>query len=80
MAELDADPEIGFVTGKIMRHDDRNVIEQAGHDFYTCGHFQPIGLDQTDTGQYDERRPTAIVTAAAALYRRQALAEARGLR
>ena len=76
VAELDGDPGIGFVTGKIMRHDDRNVIEQAGHDFFTCGHFQPIGLDQPDTGQYDERRPTAIVTAAAALYRRQALAEA----
>ena len=76
VAELDADPGIGFVTGKIMRHDDRKVIEQAGHDFFTCGHFQPIGLDQPDTGQYDVRRPTAIVTAAAALYRRQALTEA----
>lgn len=76
VAELDADPGVGFVTGKIMRHDDRKVIEQAGHDFFTCGHFEPIGLDQQDRGQYDERRPTAIATAAAALYRRQALSEA----
>jgi GT2 family glycosyltransferase len=75
VAELDRDPGVGFVTGKIMRHDDRNVIEQAGHEFFTCGHFQPIGLDEPDTGQYDERRPTAIVTAAAALYRRQALTD-----
>jgi GT2 family glycosyltransferase len=73
VAELDRDPGLGFVTGKIMRYDDRDVIEQAGHDFYTCGAFEPRGLDERDTGQYDERRATAIVTAAAALYRREAL-------
>jgi GT2 family glycosyltransferase len=73
VAELDRDPGVGFVTGKVMRYDDRDVIEQAGHDFYTCGRFEPRGLDERDTGQYDERRPTAVVTAAAALYRREAL-------
>jgi GT2 family glycosyltransferase len=77
-AELDRDPEVGFVTGKIMRHDDRDVIEQAGHDFFVCGHFEPVGLDQKDEGQYDERRATAIVTAAASLYRREALSRAGG--
>ncbi|HEY3191604.1 MAG TPA: glycosyltransferase family 2 protein [Solirubrobacterales bacterium] len=76
--ELDRDQAVGFVTGKIMRHDDRDVIEQAGHDFFVCGRFEPIGLDQPDTGQYEERRPTAIVTAAAALYRREALNRAGG--
>ena len=76
VAELERDPEVGFITGKIMRHDDRDVIEQAGHDFFTCGHFEPRGLDQRDRGQYDERRPTTIVTAAAALYRREALRRA----
>ena len=39
--ELDRDPRLGFATGKIMRHDDRDVIEQAGHDFFTCGRFEP---------------------------------------
>jgi len=78
VAELDRDPRVGFVTGKIMRHDDRNLIEQAGHDFYTCGRFEPRGLDQRDEGQYDERRPTPVVTAAAALYRREALEAAGG--
>ena len=42
VAELERD-RVGFVTGKIMRHDDREVIEQAGHDFFTCGHFEPAG-------------------------------------
>ena len=71
--ELDRDPKLGFVTGKVMRHDDRGVIEQVGQDFYTCGRFEPRGLDERDEGQYDERRATPVVTAAAALYRRGAL-------
>ena len=78
VAELDRDPRLAFVTGKVMRHDDRDVIEQAGHDFFTCGRFEPRGLDERDEGQYDERRATPIVTAAAALYRRDALEAAGG--
>ena len=78
VGEFERDPRLGFATGKIMRHDDRGVIEQAGHDFYTCGRFEPRGLDERDEGQYDERRATPIVTAAAALYRREALEAAGG--
>jgi GT2 family glycosyltransferase len=78
VGELDRDPRLGFATGKIMRYDDRGVIEQAGHDFYTCGRFEPRGLDERDEGQYDQRAPTAIVTAAAAMYRREALEQAGG--
>jgi GT2 family glycosyltransferase len=78
VAELDRDPRLAFVTGKVMRHDDRDVIEQAGHDFFTCGRFEPRGLDERDEGQYDEPRATPIVTAAAALYRRDALEAAGG--
>ena len=73
VAELDHDPELGFVTGKILRFAERDVLEQAGHDFYTCGLFAPRGLDERDTGQYDYPAPTAIVSAAAAMYRRAAL-------
>jgi GT2 family glycosyltransferase len=73
VGELERDPDVGFATGKIMRFDDRDLIEQAGHDFYVCGRFWPLGLDERDRGQYDERHPTAVVTAAAALYRREAL-------
>ena len=73
VAELDGDPDLGFVTGKILRFAERDVVEQAGHDFYTCGLFAPRGLDEKDTGQYDHPAPTAIVSAAAAMYRRAAL-------
>ena len=78
VAELDGDSGLGFATGKVMRYDDRDVIEQAGHDFFTCGRFEPRGLDERDEGQYDERGATPIVTAAAALYRREALEAAGG--
>ena len=60
VGELDRDPRLGFVTGKVMRHDDRDLIEQAGHDFFTCGRFEPRGLDERDEGQYDERRATPV--------------------
>jgi GT2 family glycosyltransferase len=73
VAELEGDPRLGFATGKVMRYDDRDVIEQAGHEFFVCGRFEPRGLDERDEGQYDERRATPVVTAAAALYRRAAL-------
>ena len=79
VAELDGDPGLGFVTGKVMRFTERDVIEQAGHDFYTCGRFVPRGRDERDAGQYDERAPTAIVTAAAAMYRRAAVERVGGL-
>jgi GT2 family glycosyltransferase len=78
VVELERDPRVGFVTGKVMRHDDRGVLEQAGQDFFTCGHLEPIGLDRRDTGQYDERRATTVATAAAVLYRREALEAAGG--
>lgn len=76
VGELDRDPGIGFATGKILRYGERDVIEQAGHDLYTCGRFAPRGLDEKDTGQYDDPAPTAIVTAAAAIYRRAAVDQA----
>jgi GT2 family glycosyltransferase len=78
VGELDSNPRLGFVTGKIMRHDDRGVLEQAGHDFFVCGRFEPRGLDERDEGQYDERRATPVVSAAAAMYRRAALDRAGG--
>jgi GT2 family glycosyltransferase len=78
VAELDRDPGLGFVTGKVMRHSEPGMLEQAGQEMYTCGRFWPRGLDERDVGQYDERRDVAIVTAAAALYRRAALEGAGG--
>jgi GT2 family glycosyltransferase len=70
--ELDRDRTLGFATGKVMRHDRRDVIEQVRLDLFTCGRFEPRGEGEVDVGQYDERREIAIATAAAVLYRREA--------
>jgi len=71
--ELDRHPDVGFATGKVMRHDRRNVLEQVGLDLYTCGRFEPRGIDEIDEGQYDERREIAMATGAAVVYRREAV-------
>jgi GT2 family glycosyltransferase len=76
--ELDREPRLGFVTGKIVRYHERTVIEQAGQDLYTCGMFAPRGLDADDVGQYEEPRRIPIATAAASIYRREAVASAGG--
>jgi GT2 family glycosyltransferase len=78
VTELDRDPKLGFVTGKVVRYGDRGVIEQAGHDYYACGRFSPRGLDAEDVGQFEQPRPSTIVTAAASLYRREAVEAAGG--
>lgn len=74
--ELDRDPAIGFVTGKVVRHGEPRMIEQAGQDYYTCGRFAPRGLDEEDGGQFDRRCETTIATAAASVYRRAAVERA----
>lgn len=76
VAELDRDPSVGFATGKIIRHDRRNVLEQVGLDLFTCGRFEPIGQDEPDDGRYDQRREIAMATGAAVLYRREAVGRA----
>jgi GT2 family glycosyltransferase len=76
VAELDRDPSVGFATGKIIRHDRRNVLEQVGLDLFTCGRLEPIGLDEPDDGRYDRRREIAMATGAAVLYRREAVERA----
>jgi GT2 family glycosyltransferase len=70
---LDREPGLGFVTAKIVRYHERTVIEQAGQDLYSCGMFSPRGLDTDDVGQYEEPRRIPIATAAASIYRREAV-------
>jgi GT2 family glycosyltransferase len=79
VAELDRSPELGFVTGKTLLLDQRNVINETRQDFYSCGRFVPVGLLEADTGQYDRRSPTAIASASASVYRREAVDAAGGI-
>jgi GT2 family glycosyltransferase len=79
VAELEADPELGFVTGKTLLYEERHLINETKQDLYTCGRFEPRGLLEEDEGQWDERQPATIATAAASVYRREAVEAAGGL-
>jgi GT2 family glycosyltransferase len=78
-AELDADPRLGFITTKIAFHDERDVLYQAGHDYYVYGLCESKGLNETDRGQFDSRGPTAAATGAGSMFRRDAVNSAGGL-
>ncbi len=79
VGELDADPRLGFVTGKTLLYEERDVINETKQDLYTCGRFEPGGLLEKDIGQWDRREPATIATAAASIYRREAVEAAGGL-
>jgi GT2 family glycosyltransferase len=79
VAELERDPQLGFVTGKTLLYEERDVINETKQDLYTCGRFEPRGLLEKDIGQWDRREPTTIATAAASIYRREAVEAAGGL-
>ncbi|HEY6655109.1 MAG TPA: glycosyltransferase family 2 protein [Solirubrobacterales bacterium] len=76
--ELEADPWLGFVTGKTLLYHDRELINETKQDLYTCGRFVPCGLLERDEGQWDQRLPAAIVSASTAVYRREAVEAAGG--
>jgi GT2 family glycosyltransferase len=76
--ELEADPKLAFVTGKTLLYEERDVINETKQELYTCGRFEPCGLLEKDDGQWDERQPTTIATAAASIYRRHAVEAAGG--
>ncbi|HKH22937.1 MAG TPA: glycosyltransferase family 2 protein [Solirubrobacterales bacterium] len=78
VAELDRDPDVGFATGKTMLYDDRDLINEANQDVYSCGRFVPRGLLEKDVGQYDEPGPTTVASASASVYRRAAVVRAGG--
>jgi GT2 family glycosyltransferase len=75
---LEADPGLGFATGKTLLYEQRAVINEAWQIAYTCGRFEPVGLLEPDEGQYDSPRATAIASASASVYRRAAMDEAGG--
>lgn len=77
-AELEEDPRLGVVTSKVMFHHDRNLIYQAGFEFYVYGWCATRGVNEPDEGQYDVRLPSVGGTGAGSIYRRAALERAGG--
>lgn len=68
---LDADPTLGFATGKLLRAMQRDHLDGAGDAMLMAGAAYRLGHFDRDSGQYD--RPMAVLSGcgAAVLYRRE---------
>jgi GT2 family glycosyltransferase len=76
----DADPEIGSVTGKLLRVSSGKgppTLDSTGHVLYRNRSALNRGENETDRGQYDAPGEVFGVCAAAALYRRTMLEDVR---
>jgi GT2 family glycosyltransferase len=82
LEELDEDPKLGIVSGKLLRgpaptDGSARIIDSAGEVFYKTLRMVNRGEEEIDRGQFDEREEVFGVTAAAAIYRRKMLEEIR---
>lgn len=79
VARLDADPQLGFATGKLLRATERTHLDGAGDAMLVAGGGYRLGHGDRDHGQYDREMPVLAGCGAAVLYRRAAFVEAGGL-
>lgn len=79
VAALDADPQLGFVTGKLLRATERTHLDGAGDAALTAGAAYRLGNFDRDDGQYDRQMPLLSGCGAAVLYRREAFVNSGGL-
>jgi GT2 family glycosyltransferase len=74
VAFLDAHPDSGAVSGKILRLGSGNVIDSAGLRLHRTGAVTDFGAGEQDHGQYDGLREVFGISGAIAMYRRTAAA------
>jgi len=76
---LDADPQLGFAAGKLLRVTQRTHLDGAGDAMLIAGGAYRLGSGDEDRGQFDQ--PMAILTGcgAAVLYRRETFDRCGGL-
>ncbi len=72
-AALDADPRLGSVTGKMLRYDDRSMIDATGDMLLPSGAALNRGAGERDHGQYGDADEVFSACGGAAMYRRAAL-------
>jgi GT2 family glycosyltransferase len=72
---LDEHPDAGSVTGKLLMHHDRSLLDGAGDVLYTCGAAVRRGYAERDVGQYDRTEWIFSACGAAAVYRRSVLVD-----
>lgn len=76
---LDADPSLGFATGKLLRATQRTHLDGAGDAMLMAGAGFRLGHLDRDEGQFDRAMPVLAGCGAAVLYRREAFVECGGL-
>jgi GT2 family glycosyltransferase len=76
---LDADPKLGFATGKLLRATQRTHLDGAGDAMLMAGAAYRLGNLDPDNGQFDRAMPVLAGCGAAVLYRREALVACGGL-
>lgn len=69
------DPRVGMVAAKVLEHGRPGVIDTVGHLMYPDGLNRGRGRLEQDHGQYDGLTTALFPSGAAALYRREMLAE-----
>jgi GT2 family glycosyltransferase len=74
VAALDAHPQAGSATAKLIDFHDRDVLDGAGDVLLWSGNGHRRGHGERDRGQYDEPRAIFGACAAAAVYRRTTIA------
>jgi len=79
VAALDADPKLGFVTGKLLRATERSHLDGAGDAMLMAGASYRLGHMDRDDGRFDRAMPVLTACGAAVLYRREAFVAAGGL-
>jgi len=76
---LDADPKLGFATGKLLRATQRTHLDGAGDAMLLAGAAYRLGNRDPDSGQFDRTMPVLAGCGAAVLYRREAFVASDGL-
>jgi GT2 family glycosyltransferase len=76
VAALDADPKLGFATGKLLRATERTHLDGAGDAMLMSGAGYRLGHRDRDAGQFDRTMPVLAGCGAAVLYRREAFVTA----
>jgi len=74
-AALDADPAIGFVTPRVLRHDDRGLLDSAGHALTRSGYTFNIGAGAQVVRALESQQHVMGAPGSAAMYRRSMLTE-----
>jgi len=67
---LDADPQLGFAAGKLLRATQRTHLDGAGDAILIAGGAYRLGSMDEDRGQFDKPMPILTGCGAAVLYRR----------